>query len=136
MTTRLLTTPRSFRHRRPVDRRLPPPLPSEAMAETPPSDDDAPEYSTEQVDEIVANRAAIEQAKGVLMSVYGIDSHDAFELLRSRARTTQVKLRLLAEQLIVDVLGLTLDERRDMASACTNLLLTAHKRVRRDADDS
>jgi hypothetical protein len=106
------------------------------MAETPPSDDDAPEYSTEQVDEIVANRAAIEQAKGVLMSVYGIDSHDAFELLRSRARTTQVKLRLLAEQLIVDVLGLTLDERCDMASACTNLLLTAHKRVRRDADDS
>jgi ANTAR domain len=70
--------------------------------------------SPEQVDEIVAGRAAIEQAKGVLMFVYGIDSHHAFELLRSRARTTRVKLRLLAEQLIVDVLGLTLDERRDM----------------------
>ena len=106
------------------------------MAETPPSDDDGPGYSTEQVDEIVANRAAIEQAKGVLMFVYGIDSHHAFELLRSQSRTTQVKLRLLAEQLIVDVLGLTLDERRDMPSACTNLLLTVHKRVRRAADDS
>jgi hypothetical protein len=105
------------------------------MAETPPSDDDASLFSTEQVDEIVANRAAIEQAKGVLMSVYGIDSHRAFELLRSRARATQVKLRLLAEQLVVDVSGLTLDERRDMASACTNLLLTVHERLRRDADD-
>jgi hypothetical protein len=34
------------------------------MAETPPSDDDASPFSTEQVDEIVSNRAAIEQAKG------------------------------------------------------------------------
>jgi hypothetical protein len=136
MATRLLMKPRSFRNRRAGRPAAPPPLPSGGMAETPPSDDDASVFSTEQVDEIVANRAAIEQAKGVLMFAHGIDSHHAFELLRSRSRTTQVKLRLLAEQLIIDVLGLTLDERRDMPSACTDLLLTAHKRVCHDPDDS
>jgi hypothetical protein len=56
---------------------------SSAMAETPPSDNDPPSYfSPEQVDEIVAARAAIEQAKGVLMFVYVIDADTAFEMLR------------------------------------------------------
>jgi hypothetical protein len=105
------------------------------MAETPPSDDDAPLFSTEQVDEIVANRAAIEQAKGMLMSVYGIDGEHAFELLRSQSRTSQVKLRLLAAQLVNDVVALTSDDRLDMPSACTSLLLTVHERAPRDAED-
>jgi hypothetical protein len=107
------------------------------MAEAPLSDDDyAPQFTTEQVDEVVANRAATEQAKGILMSVYGIDSEDAFHLLRARSRESQVKLRLLAAQFVKDVVALTPQERLDMPSACENLLLTAHKRVRRSADDS
>ena len=107
------------------------------MAEAPLSDDDyAPLFTTEQVDEIVANRAAIEQAKGILMSVYGIDSEDAFHLLRVRSRNTQVRLRLFAAQFVRDVVALTAQERLDMPAACENLLLTAHKRVRRSADAS
>ena len=94
------------------------------MAETPPASNDAPDsYSLEQVDEIVAGRAIIEQAKGVLMFVYGVDSEHAFQLLRSRSRTTQVKLRLLAGQLLNDVAALTPDQRLDVRSACSNLLL-------------
>jgi hypothetical protein len=105
------------------------------MAETPPSDDDGgPEYSTAQVDQILARRAVIEQAKGILMSVYCIDSDHALQLLRARSPNTQVKLYLLAAQLIIDVLCLTPDERLDMPSACNSLLATLHKRVRRDED--
>jgi hypothetical protein len=107
------------------------------MAEAPLSDDDyAPLFTTEQVDQIVANRAAIEQAKGILMSVYGIESEHAFHLLRARSRASQVKLRLLAAQLVKDFVALTPRERLDMPAACEKLLLTVHRRVRRDEDDS
>jgi hypothetical protein len=107
------------------------------MAEAPLSDDEyAPVFTTEQVDQIVANRAAIEQAKGILMSVYGIDSEHAFHLLRAGSRDSQVKLRLLAAQVVKDVVALTPQQRLDMPAACENLLLTAHKRIRRSADDS
>lgn len=95
------------------------------MAETPPSNDDY---------RIAENRAAVEQAEGILMFVHGIDGDHAFHLLRSQSRTSRVKLRLLAEQFINDVSALTFDERLDMQSACTHLLLTAHERVRRDCE--
>jgi hypothetical protein len=105
------------------------------MAETPPSDNDLPDsFSPEQVDEIVASRAAIEQAKGVLMFVYDIDADTAFEMLRQQFRTASIKLRLLAQQLMNDVEALTRDQRTDMQSACSNLLLTVHERVRPAAE--
>jgi ANTAR domain len=42
----------------------------------------------------------IEQAKGMLMLVYGLDEDAAFDLLRWRSQSTNVKLRLLAEQIV------------------------------------
>jgi ANTAR domain len=45
------------------------------------------------------NRAVIEQAKGMLMNVYGIGADAAFELLKWRSQETNVKLRLVAEQI-------------------------------------
>jgi ANTAR domain len=65
---------------------------------------------TAAVAEIADNRAAIEQAKGVLMDVYRIDAEAAFELLRWRSQESNVKLRVLAEQLLVDVRTLARDE--------------------------
>jgi hypothetical protein len=47
------------------------------------------------------HRAAIEQAKGVLMYVYRIQADAAFELLRWRSQESNVKLRALAEQVLV-----------------------------------
>ena len=78
-----------------------------SVAETPPSHHNAHGYTHEQTNEIVANRAIIEQAKGVLMFIYDIDADAAFDVLRRRSRTTHVKLRLLAEQLIQDLVALT-----------------------------
>lgn len=46
------------------------------------------------------SRAVIEQAKGVLMHVYGVDADQAFEMLRSRSRERQEKVRRLAGRLL------------------------------------
>lgn len=54
----------------------------------------------EMVDEISSSRAAIEQAKGMLMIVYGISSDRAFDILIWCSQQRNVKLRRLSEQLI------------------------------------
>ncbi len=47
-----------------------------------------------------ASRAAIDQAKGALMLVYGMDGDAAFDLLRWYSQRSNVKLRELAEALV------------------------------------
>ena len=54
--------------------------------------------------EIAENRASIEQAKGVLMYIYGIGPAAAFDLLKWRSQEGNVKLRALAERVLADVL--------------------------------
>ena len=88
---------------------------------------------TEAVAEIAENRAAIERAKGILMLVYRIQSDAAFDLLKWRSQETNVKLRVLAEQLIADVRALEYDEIVPPRSTFDRLLLTAHQRIRAKA---
>ena len=57
---------------------------------------------TAKLAEIAEHRAAIEQAKGMLMLIYGIDEDDAFNLLKWLSQEANVKLRLLAEQISED----------------------------------
>jgi PAS domain S-box-containing protein len=54
----------------------------------------------EVVDEISSSRAAIEQAKGMLMIVYGISAERAFDILIWCSQQKNVKLRHISEQLI------------------------------------
>lgn len=84
---------------------------------------------TAAVAEIAVNRAAIDQAKGMLMMAYGIDAPTAFELLRWRSQQANVKLRSLAEQLVADFMALGGNENLAPRSAYDNLLLTAHDRI-------
>ncbi|BBY65856.1 PAS and ANTAR domain-containing protein [Mycolicibacterium helvum] len=79
--------------------------------------------------EIAENRATIEQAKGMLMVVYGIDSQAAFDLLRWRSQEGNIKLRLLADQVVADFIGLSQSETSPARAAYDNLLLTAHQRI-------
>ncbi len=79
--------------------------------------------------EIAENRAVIEQAKGMLMVVYGVDADAAFELLRWRAQDANVKLRLLAEQIVEDFVTLAQREQTPTRSAYDNVLLTADRRI-------
>jgi AmiR/NasT family two-component response regulator len=48
------------------------------------------------------SRAAIEQAKGVLMSRHGVDADGAFDLLRQRSQAENRKLRDIARELLDD----------------------------------
>lgn len=97
-----------------------------------PSEQQRQQEVTAAVAEIAENRAAIEQAKGMLMMAYGIDAQTAFELLRWRSQQTNVKLRPLAEQLVADFMALGGDENLPPRSAYDNLLVTAHDRISRD----
>ena len=81
------------------------------------------------VAEIAENRAAIEQAKGMLMLIYRISGDSAFELLKWRSQETNVKLRVLADQVLFDFSQLIYEEVLPPRSTFDHLLLTAHVRV-------
>ncbi|SPM29148.1 putative regulatory protein, partial [Mycobacterium terramassiliense] len=78
--------------------------------------------------DLFENRAAIEQAKGVLMYVYRVSAEQAFRVLQWRSQETNVKLRSLAKQLLNEVTTLMAP-----APAAQNqfdhLLLTVHERI-------
>ncbi len=95
--------------------------------------DVAREYEQEQLvtaklAEIAENRAAIEQAKGMLMLIYGIDDNAAFDLLKWLSQEANVKLRLLAEQVCEDfrAVGPSVLPNAEF----DQLLVTARQRVR------
>ena len=97
-----------------------------------PSERARQEQVTAAVSRIADNRSAIDQTKGMLMLVYRIDESTAFELLRWRSQQANVKLRVLAEQVANDFLGLSGGETLPPRSAYDNLLLTAHRRIGAD----
>jgi PAS domain S-box-containing protein len=88
-------------------------------------DPDHEQMVTAKLAEIAESRAAIEQTKGMMMLVYGIDEDTAFNLLKWLSQEANIKLRQLAEQIAVDFrdAGLTSQSEYDQ------LLLTARLRV-------
>jgi hypothetical protein len=84
------------------------------------------------VAEIAENRAAIEQAKGMLMLIYRISGESAFELLKWRSQETNIKLRVLADQVLYDFGQLIYEEVLPPRAIFDHLLLTAHLRVGAD----
>ena len=57
------------------------------------------------------NRAEIEQAKGMLMLVYGVNADRAFEVLRWRSQQENVKIRDVAAALVDEIqAGMTIEE--------------------------
>ena len=63
------------------------------------------------------------------MLIYRINAQSAFELLKWRSQESNVKLRVLAEQIAKDFLGLSYDEVLPDRSVYDRLLLTAHLRI-------
>lgn len=84
---------------------------------------------TDAITEISARRAAIEQAKGMLMLIYGVTSAAAFDLLKWRSQVTNTKLRDLAERIMADFQTLNSDGRLLAQRDFDDLLLTAHMRL-------
>jgi hypothetical protein len=81
---------------------------------------------TAAVARFAETRSVIEQAKGMLMVVYGIDAPTAFEMLKWRSQHTNVKLRLVAEQIAAGFIELRQRETNPPRSAYDNIVLTAH----------
>jgi hypothetical protein len=78
--------------------------------------------------DLFENRAAIEQAKGVLMFVYRVSAEQAFRVLQWRSQETNVKLRALAKQLLAEVATLP-SPTAAVQSQFDHVLLTVHERV-------
>jgi len=89
---------------------------------------------TAAVTRIADARADIEQAKGMLRLIYGMEESAAFELLKWRSQETNVNLRLLAAQVAADFVALSGSERLPPRSVYDNLLLTAHLRINADME--
>jgi PAS domain S-box-containing protein len=79
------------------------------------------------IEEISENRAVIDQAKGMLSLLYGVDDMTAFELLRSRSQGSNVKVRTLAAQLVSDFRGLS-SEDLPARTVYDKVLMTVHER--------
>ncbi len=90
---------------------------------TPTADRAREEVITARVAEITENRAVIEQAKGMLMLVYGLDEDAAFDLLRWRSQSGNVKLRRLAE-IVLESFRNARDEAITSRSAFDHALLS------------
>jgi hypothetical protein len=66
--------------------------------------EESEEYAAQAVEASAENRAVIEQAKGAVMLAYGLDSDQAFAMLRWWSRNRNIKVRDLAAKL-VDLAG-------------------------------
>jgi hypothetical protein len=91
-------------------------------------DETRQEVLDEALPDLFENRAAIEQAKGVLMYVYRVSAEQAFRVLQWRSQETNVKLRALAKQLLTDVSTLT-PPAAAIQSQFDHVLLTVHERI-------
>src|ERR1700741_2649468 len=96
---------------------------------SPPPEQVDEDLVTAKLAEISENRAGIEQTKGMLMLIYGINENAAFNLLKWLSQEANVKLRPLAEQIADDFrgAGLALNPKPEFAP----LRLPAHQPARR-----
>jgi hypothetical protein len=65
----------------------------------------------------------------MLMLIYRISDESAFELLKWRSQESNVKLRVLADQVLFDFGQLIYEEVLPPRATFDHLLLTAHLRV-------
>ena len=96
--------------------------------------DDDEQRITAALEVINDRRAVIEQAKGMIMFVYGIDADDAFGLLRKQSQDNNVKLNLLAEQVIKDLVELSRTTGLVQQLGTGGPIDTAHERIAHTAD--
>jgi hypothetical protein len=91
-------------------------------------DETRQEVLDEALPDLFESRAAIEQAKGVLMYVYRVSAEQAFRVLQWRSQESNVKLRSLAKQLLADVATMT-PPTAAVQSRFDHMLLTVHERI-------
>ncbi len=85
------------------------------------------EIIDEELPELLAVREVIEQAKGALMAIYGINAEQAFAVLVWRSQETNTKLRVLSEKLVAGLVDFGGANTRTR-TLFDHLLLTVHER--------
>lgn len=80
----------------------------------------------ETIPDIIAASAVIEQAKGVLMLVYGVNAEQASRVLQWRSQETNIKLRDLSGRLVAAVNGMDSGPTQ-LRIRFDRLLLTLHE---------
>jgi len=85
---------------------------------------------TDALRSITERRAVIEQAKGMLMLVYGVDADEAFDVLRKQSQDNNVKLNLVAEQVMRDLVELARTKGPVRQLALGGLIDSANRRIR------
>jgi hypothetical protein len=87
------------------------------------------------VAEISENRAVIDQAKGMLILLYGVDDQTAFDTLTRHSQNTNIELRALAEQLVSNYRALSNGEAHSRpALVYGKTLMTVREGITRDPD--
>jgi ANTAR domain/PAS fold len=86
------------------------------------------EVLDEALPDLFESRAAIEQAKGVLMAVYRVSADQAFRVLQWRSQETNTKLRALAGQIVGELAAMP-SVSSTVQAQFDHLLLTAHERI-------
>jgi len=84
---------------------------------------------TAALSKISASRAVIDQAKGMLMVIYGISAQAAFDLLKWRSQETNTKLRCLAECVVGAFAEQSRSGELPARGTFDQLLLNAHVRA-------
>ena len=79
--------------------------------------------------DVEQSRAVIEQAKGMLMVLYGVDAEFAFGLLRDQSQHHNVKLRELAAQVSNDLLQMSQVSPLRRRLELDRLVNSAHRRI-------
>jgi len=93
------------------------------------------EVLDEALPDLFENRAAIEQAKGVLMYVYRVSAEQAFRVLQWRSQETNAKLRALAKQLLAELPTMP-PPTAALQSQFDHMLLTVHERIQPESSVS
>ena len=99
---------------------------------TTPLESTATALITAAVAEIANNRAVIDQAKGMLILVYGVEEDGAFEMLRWRSQSTNTKPMTLAGQLVADYRSLCNGKALPSRSVYDMALMSVHERLAGD----
>ncbi len=78
------------------------PFPRDASANIPADGSKTSPWTrdAEQLQEALNSRAVIEQAKGVLMGQQGLSPHEAYEQLRSQARSQRRRLTAVSADVV------------------------------------
>ncbi|BBZ28571.1 hypothetical protein MMAD_28660 [Mycolicibacterium madagascariense] len=101
-----------------------------------PAHDPATEQAiSDAVARIIATRGPLEQVKGMLMVIYGIDEHAAFEMLRSQARRTSTNIHVVVAQFRADVAEVNDRDYIPEQPVFDEMLTTGHERIRRPETD-